>query len=156
MVLVRWYLHRGVVAWLVGQLLTFTALVPRDCCALHGHTSSPGSGPAHAAPAAETEAPPCHEAAATPVPAAPTEPCAMTAEDGGACPMHRTPAAAPCAMTGVCHAPEAVLAAVLWQSAVPVAPAVIAVPAAVALATPSAAASPRALALPPDLPPPRS
>ena len=59
-------------------------------------------------------------------------------------------------MTGVCHAPDAALASVLWQAAV--------APSAPRLVTPVAALAPRAaiaalslaLALPPDSPPPRS
>lgn len=36
---VRRHLRRGVVAWLLCHALTFTALVPRDCCAAHAHAA---------------------------------------------------------------------------------------------------------------------
>lgn len=153
MVLVRRHLRRGVVAWLVGQLLTFTALVPRDCCALHAHATSPAGAHHEAAPAGD-DVPPCHRASA---PAASEDHCNMGTADGAACPMHQSrPAAAPCAMTGQCHAPEAALAAVLWQAAVPPPPTVVAAPAATVLALTPPAEALSALALPPDLPPPRS
>ena len=154
MSLFRRHLRRGVVVWLACHALTFTALVPRDCCAAHAHaaTSSPGDT------AGEVDAP-CHEmAAATPAPPPVTDDhCDMPASDGAACPMHRAGASpVSCAMTGVCHAPEAALASVLWQAAV--------APSAPQLVTPVAALAPRpaiaapslALAVPPDSPPPRS
>lgn len=37
---VRRHLRRGVVAWLVCHALTFSALVPRDCCAAHAHAAA--------------------------------------------------------------------------------------------------------------------
>lgn len=36
---VRRHLRRGVAAWLVCHALTFTALVPRDCCTAHAHAA---------------------------------------------------------------------------------------------------------------------
>ena len=143
---VRRHLRRGVAAWLVCHALTFTALVPRDCCALHAH----GAHDATADGAA-----PCHEVAA-PIPGAH---CEMAAEEGAACPMHASPASpspgADCALSGACQAPAAALAAVLMQAAV-VEPATHVSPRLSALARPHPrAASPRALATPPDAPPPR-
>ena len=152
---VRRHLRRGVKAWLLCHALAFTALVPRDCCAMHAHAAD-GTTAAHghgAAPAAE----PCHEtstpAESTP---APGDHCDMPASDGAACPMHRSGAMpADCAMTGVCNAPEAALAAVLWHAAMaPPAPDV-AVPALVTLLSRVADVSPTSLAVPPDAPPPR-
>jgi hypothetical protein len=158
---VRRHLGRGVTAWLLCHALTFTALVPRDCCAAHAHaTDGPAATHDHAAmagPAGEADAAPCHEAAA-PVAAtpAPGDHCDMPASDGAACPMHRSGAMpADCAMTGVCHAPEAALAAVLWQAMpAPAAPAV-ATPGAVTVASRAAHVSLTSLAVPPDAPPPR-
>ncbi len=146
MVLVRRHLRRGVVAWLVCHALTFAALIPRDCCAAHGHAVA-------AAGEAEDGTPPCHEAADAPAPGAH---CEMAAAEGAACPMHRT-AAAPvdCEMSGLCGAPAAALAAVVLQAAVLVG------------ATPTLPAGPtepapwppdlsvHSLAVPPDAPPPR-
>ena len=37
--IVRRHVRSGVVAWLVCHALTFTALVPRDCCAAHAHAA---------------------------------------------------------------------------------------------------------------------
>lgn len=156
MSLVRRHLRRGVVAWLACHALTLTALVPRDCCAAHTHPPAAASDVRHDA-SAPVNAPPCHEVVAE-APAPPmADHCDMPASDGSACPMHRA-AASPdaCALTGVCHAPDAALASVLWQAAVP--------PAAPHLVTPVAALAPRplsappsvALSVPPDSPPPRS
>lgn len=163
MTLVRRHLRRGVVAWLACHVLTFTALVPRDCCAAHGHAEVPAARAAHheAAMPATEPAPPCHEMAAEAPPAAPApapgDHCDMPSSEGAACPMHRAGAVpADCSMTGVCHAPEAALAAVLWQAAVtPAAPA-LPVPAVAAVSGHAIGALSIALAVPPDAPPPRS
>ena len=42
---VRRHLRRGVVAWLVCHALTFTALMPRDCCAAHAHAARAEAAP---------------------------------------------------------------------------------------------------------------
>lgn len=163
MIFVRRHLRRGVVAWLLCHALTFTALLPRDCCAAHAHaavtaTSHAEHGAASAAPAAD-DAPPCHEtAAATPAPApADGDHCAMAAHDGAACPMHRPgAAAAPCAMSGGCHAPESALAAVVLQSAVLVhTTQPVPLPAVASVLRPPDVSA-RSLATPPDAPPPRA
>jgi len=154
MSLVRRHLRRGVVVWLACHALTFSALVPRDCCAAHEHAAM--SSPDGTAAAADA---PCHEmATGRSMPQAVTvDHCDMPASDGAGCPMHRAGASpVSCAMTGACHAPDAALASVLWQAAV--------APSAPRLVTPVAALAPRAafaalslaLALPPDSPPPRS
>lgn len=139
---IRRHLRRGVVAWLVCHAITFTALVPRDCCATHAHA----------------DVPPCHEMAAE-VAAAPGmgDHCDMPSSDGAAYPMHRAGApAAGCAMTGVCHAPEAALASVLWQAAVAPAPLQLVTPAAVRAPRAAPVTPSLALTVPPDSPPPRS
>lgn len=46
---VRRHLRGGVVAWLVCHALTFTALVPRDCCAAHAHAARAGAADGDAA-----------------------------------------------------------------------------------------------------------
>lgn len=150
--LIRRQLRRGVVAWLACHALTFTALVPRDCCAAHAHGRAAHEPPVESA-AAETGAP-CHEAAATPAPEAH---CDMATADGAACPMHR-PGAAPadCRMSGVCHAPDAALAAVIWQAGIPPSVAEATAPVAARLAAAPVVERSIARAIPPDLPPPRS
>ncbi len=153
MSLVRRHLRRGVATWLLCHALTFTALVPRDCCAAHSHATHDAAVPA----AADGEAP-CHEVA-VPAPA-PGALCEMAAEDGAACPMHAAPAsplsAADCALSGSCQAPAAALAAVLMQAAV-LSPSSLHTPHLVpeAVSRPPDA-SPRSLASPPDAPPPRA
>lgn len=154
MTFVRRHLRRGVAAWLLCHALMFTALVPRDCCAAHAHGKASAAGTTdehagHAAPAAE----PCHEVAATPAPGAH---CEMSAADGAACPMHQTGALpVDCAMTGVCHAPDAALSAVLLQAAVAV-PSFTFTPQVVPGTRPRATdVSTTSLAVSPDAPPPR-
>lgn len=156
---VRRHLRRGVTVWLMCHALTLSALVPRDCCAMHAHAADDTAGHDHAAmvaaAASDAEAVPCHETAAPATPA-PGDHCDMPSSEGANCPMHQ-PGAMPagCAMTGVCHAPEAALAAVLWQAVpAPLAPAV-AVPLVVTVVSRTADVSPTSLAVPPDAPPPR-
>lgn len=161
MILVRRHLRRGVVAWLVCHVLTFTALVPRDCCAAHAHgrVTTPSASTPGGAAASATAEPPCHEAAAAvaPAPAAEGDHCDMPHADGAACPMHRGGAAgaAGCRLSGVCHAPDAALAAVLWQAAVAPAAPIVPAPAVATVDRVVVAPSSRALVLPPDSPPPR-
>lgn len=151
--LIRRQLRRGVVAWLACHVLTFTALVPRDCCAAHAHGRAADEPPVESAAPAEAGAP-CHETAASPAPEAH---CDMATADGAACPMHR-PGAAPvgCRMSGVCHAPEAALAAVIWQAAIPPSAAEATAPVAARLAAAPVVERSITRAIPPDLPPPRS
>ncbi len=148
MSLVRRSLRRGVVVWLACHALTFSALVPRDCCAAHGHGRSAGEQAA-----AADAAPPCHETPAAPEPG---EHCQMASADGAACPMHRAPAAsADCQMSGRCHAPESALASVVLQPAVLVR-AALTVPAVAAkrVGRPPFVVA-QSLAVVPDSPPPR-
>jgi hypothetical protein len=148
---VRRHLRRGVAGWLLAHALTFTALLPRDCCDAHAHAAHGD----HAAPAAETAAPACHEAEADAAPG-PDAHCEMAPAEGAACPMHgQVPIAPDCAMTGVCGAPAAMLQAVLMQPAVPVAQATFAPILLEELVVHVAPAAPRSLAQPPDAPPPR-
>lgn len=55
---VRRHLRAGVAAWLLCHALTFSALLPRDCCAAHAHAASAAADdaagddcPLHHAPA---------------------------------------------------------------------------------------------------------
>lgn len=147
MTVVRRHLRRGVTAWLLCHALTFTALVPRDCCAAHADAADVDAG---------AETPPCHETAAPAETPAPFAHCDMAAAEGAACPMHAAEMpATDCSMTGVCHAPEAALAAVLLHAAVAVPPFTLASHSAAGVLVADAAVSPASLAIPPDAPPPR-
>jgi hypothetical protein len=97
---IRSALRLWVAVWLVVQLTSLTALVPRNCCAAHS------SAPKAARPG-------CHEKAAA------TQ-CPMRAADGKPCPMHRgghseAAETAPdsCAIRGTCSGPMAALVAQL-------------------------------------------
>jgi len=147
--MVRRHLRSGVTAWLVCHALAFTTLVPRECCAAHGH------GPRDAASAPAGDAAPCHDAA--PATSVAGGHCDMPASDGAACPMHAAPAApAGCAMSGACAAPAAALAAIVMQAAV-LSPSMVHTPHLVAEAVSRPLdASAQTLATPPDAPPPRA
>lgn len=146
--MVRRHLRSGVTAWLVCHALAFTTLVPRECCAAHGHQ------PRDATSAPASEAVPCHDAAPT-MPVAGGH-CDMPASDGAACPMHAGPAApVTCALSGSCGAPAAALAAIVLQAAVLVPPMVHAPHLVILAVARPADASQRSLAVSPDSPPPR-
>lgn len=96
----RRHLQLWVAAWLVVQVASLSALLPRDCCAAHR-------------PAASSAKPACHEKAAA-------IQCPMRAADGTPCPMHRgdhSEAADAsrdgCAMRSTCRGPMAALFAQL-------------------------------------------
>lgn len=148
---VRRHLRKGTSVWLMCHALTFTALVPRDCCAAHAHAAAPASSHGSHAAASGGVAP-CHEAAA-PVSGAH---CEMAAADGASCPMH-APGAAPadCRIIGTCHAPEAALAAVVLQAAVLVPSFAFGPQVSPTAAPPAPDESVGSLAVPPDAPPPR-
>jgi len=104
MAVFRRHLRVWVAAWLVFQVATLSAFVPRDCC--EGHR--------HAAERAET----CHE---PPPPAH----CATAGEQGASCPMHgHHPQAADdqpvpqCTMRGSCDGPMSMLATVLSNNGI--------------------------------------
>jgi hypothetical protein len=97
---IRRSLRLWVAIWLVVQMASLSALVPRDCCAAHSS-------------AARAAKPSCHEQVAA------TQ-CPMRATDGTPCPMHRgghgeasetTPDS--CTMRGTCSGPMAALVAQL-------------------------------------------
>ena len=101
MLALRHHLRFWVMTWLVFQVVSLSALVPRDCCAAHR--------------VAATKEKTCHkEAAATPQPAHGVH-CPMPGASGEACPMHaerhdghQTPRAK-CMMQGTCGGPMAAL-----------------------------------------------
>jgi hypothetical protein len=89
-----------VAAWLVFQVASLAALVPRECCAAHRA-------------AAIGKKPSCHEHAVAPR-------CPMPTAAGTPCPMHRTgdtdvdeKPRDGCAMRGTCAGPMAALFALL-------------------------------------------
>jgi hypothetical protein len=97
---IRRSLRLWMAIWLVVQVASLSALVPRDCCAAHSS-------------AARAAKPGCHEQVTA------TQ-CPMHATDGTPCPMHRgghgeasqkTPDG--CAMRGTCSGPMAALVAQL-------------------------------------------
>jgi hypothetical protein len=98
---IRGRLRLWVSAWLVCQVASLSALVPRECCAAHRTVASkPG----------------CHEMAEVPH-------CPMPAADGTQCPMHRAghaheQPADGCAMRGMCDGPLAAFSASLWNHGV--------------------------------------
>jgi len=96
----RRHLQLWVAAWLVFQVASLSALVPRDCCAAHR-------------PGATRAKPTCHEKVAD------TQ-CPMRAADGKPCPMHRgdhneaaDTSRDGCTMRGTCTGPIAALFAQL-------------------------------------------
>ncbi len=136
MVEARRHLRGGVCVWLVCHALTFSAVVPRDCCAAHSHDAAPA-------------APACHELAAAEPPAA----------DGATCPMHRParPGAANDRLAGTCDAPAAALAAVLLHGTAPHGPLELPLVQCTAVMAAWPPSGPRrSLSLPPDAPPPRA
>jgi hypothetical protein len=102
---IRRSLRLWVTLWLVCQVASLSALVPKDCCAAHR-------------PAASTAKPSCHqEASATR--------CPMRAATGTTCPMHRGDATGAdqastdaCAMQGTCSGPLAAMVAQLSNQGV--------------------------------------
>lgn len=100
MITIRRGLRLWVAAWLVFQVASLSALVPRDCCAIHR-------------PAANEKQRSCHENTLS------TQ-CPMRAADGTPCPMHRgghhDAAEKPgnrCSMRGTCDGPMSALFALL-------------------------------------------
>jgi hypothetical protein len=104
MAVFRRHLRVWVAAWLVFQVATLSAFVPRDCC--EGHR-----------PAAERSET-CHE---PPPPAH----CATAGDEGTSCPMHGHHQQAAddqtvpqCTMRGSCDGPMAMLATVLSNNGI--------------------------------------
>lgn len=157
----RRHLRLGAAAWLVCQVLAFSALAPRDCCAAHAHGAASSSSAAavdHSAHGLAAATPAGHEHHAASAPAeADGAQCPMRGPDGAPCPMHGGGAAAPaaCQMTGVCNQPAAALAAVLMQAAVPQPTFALLPRHPQRLAAFAADDQPLSLTVPPDSPPPR-
>ena len=156
----RRHLRLGAATWLICQVLAFSALAPRDCCAAHAHGAASSSSAAvgHSAHGTAAATPAGHEHHAASAPAeADGAQCPMRGPDGAPCPMHGGEAAAPaaCQMTGVCNQPAAALAAVLMQAAVPQAVFALLPRDAAGYTLAAADDQPFSLAVPPNSPPPR-
>ena len=107
-------LHGWVMAWMAFQVVSLSALVPRDCCEAHAHKST-ASSPHH-----ETV-----EGAHCPMRAADGKPCPMHGEaashhDHGTVPeqSQATPTDEDCAMRGSCDGPTAGFIALLSHAGV--------------------------------------
>ena len=105
MQLIRRGLRLWVTTWLVLQVASLSALVPRDCCAAHR-------------PATNVEKRACHQKAVA------TQ-CPMRAADVAPCPMHRgehneaaDPSRDGCAMRSSCTGPMAALLAQLSNNGI--------------------------------------
>jgi hypothetical protein len=100
MIIIRRRLRFWVTAWLVFQVGSLSALVPRDCCAAHRQAAT---GKEHS----------CHEQAAA-------VQCPIRAADGTPCPMHQSgdsdaseKPSDRCSMHGTCDGPISTLFALL-------------------------------------------
>lgn len=136
----RRHLPRVVVSWLFCYAIAFTALVPRECCAAHARAAHDGSdaaarGSTHASHGVPSNA---H--------------CKMPEHDS--CPMHHP--AVPCAMTGACDTPMAILEAVLLGPAVLTAEQTFVPLTSPSPWLPARPVQPVSLAIPPDAPPPKA
>lgn len=139
---IRRSLRLLVAIWLVVQVASLSALVPRDCCAAHSSTNA-------AKPA-------CHEKAAA------TQ-CPMRAADGTPCPMHRGDhheAAGSsrdgCAMRSTCDGPMAALFAQLSNYGILTDQVQVRPDLHVGSGPPSTRAQLVSRLVPPDPPPPRA
>jgi hypothetical protein len=97
--------------WLVFQVATLSAFVPRDCCTAHQEKAVSAS--------------PCHEDT-------PAAHCPMRNANGAACPMHsrsqtgshtdhrhhEEPATSDCSMRGTCNGPLAAMLSLLSNSGI--------------------------------------
>src|SRR5262245_36338423 len=98
---IRYHLRFWVTTWLVFQVVSLSALVPRDCCAAHRLATEKEKS--------------CHEEAAVMHEPADGAHCPMPGKAGEACPMHgsghdgQQPASRKCTMQGTCDGPMAAL-----------------------------------------------
>jgi hypothetical protein len=151
MAALRRRLRVWVTTWLVFQVVSLSALVPRDCCEAH-----------RAATAAEKSTDQnCHEDAAASEPAA-GDHCPMPGVSGAQCPMHggghdrhRAPAAG-CSMQRTCDGPMAALFVIISNQGVLTAPLVIAQDLSASIAPPAPGEDLVSRCIPPDSPPPRA
>jgi hypothetical protein len=140
---IRRGLRLWVAIWLVVQVASLSALVPRDCCPAHRPAASPGK-------------PSCHEEAAA-------TRCPMRATDGTPCPMHRgdnSEAADTsrdrCAMRSSCTGPMAALLAQLSNQGILTDPFQVQPDRQASPAAPHRSVQLVTRLAPPDSPPPRA
>lgn len=91
--------------WLSCQAVALSAFAPRNCCPAHSHSEE--------TTAADEQD--CHQLAAD------VDRCPIAGANGEACPMHRQALSAlrasepaDCVMHGICDAPTAALASLIW------------------------------------------
>jgi hypothetical protein len=147
MTALRQHLRFWVTTWLICQVVSLSALVPRDCCAAHRLATEKAKN--------------CHEEAAVPHEAADGAPCPMPGNVGEACPMHganpdRQSPARKCIMQGTCDGRMAALFVIISNHGV-----LSELPRLAHDLTVTAASKPAREALtsrftPPDSPPPRA
>jgi hypothetical protein len=143
----RHHLRFWVTTWLVFQVMSLSALVPRDCCAAHRL-------------ATEKEKT-CHEEAAATHASADGAHCPMPGKTGETCPMHgtshdgQTPARK-CTMQGTCNGPMAALFVIISNHGVLTEPPQLARDLTVAVAPRPGREELVSRFVPPDSPPPRA
>jgi hypothetical protein len=134
----RRHLRGFVTAWLVFQVSSLSAFVPRDCCLAHQRHHQDPAG-------AEEQKPACHEAAASAV--------VQTHHDG----IQPTSSPKPeCAMRGTCNGPLAAIAALLSNHAVVSDAFIVSLHFQTAAVVPAGHESLVSRLVPPDSPPPRA
>jgi hypothetical protein len=148
MTALRHRLRFWVTTWLVFQVVSLSALVPRDCCAAHRMVTEKEKS--------------CHDDAAAVHEQAAGDHCPMPGAAGESCPMHGDGHAAPqapatrCSMQGTCDGPMAAFFVIISNQGVLTEPLVIAndLKASLAPAVPREDLVSRHV--PPDAPPPRA
>lgn len=149
MLALRHHLRFWVITWLVFQVASLSALVPRDCCAAHRMATQKEKT--------------CHdEAAATPEAPADGDHCPMPDKAGQACPMHGSghethqPPARKCTMQGTCNGPMAALFVIISNQGVLSEPLQLAHDLTVTVVPDPAREDLVSRFTPPDSPPPRA
>lgn len=144
----RHHLRFWVTIWLVFQVVSLSALVPRDCCAAHR--------------VATDKEKKCHDEAAATHEAAGGDHCPMPGKAGEPCPMHGTgheghqaPASRKCTMQGTCDGPMAAFFVIISNHGVLTDPTELAHDLTVGIAPHPARQALVSRFVPPDSPPPR-
>lgn len=144
----RHHLRFWVTTWLVFQVVSLSALVPRDCCAAHRIATEKEKS--------------CHEEAAATRVATDGDHCPMPGKAGEACPMHTTghdghqSPARKCTMQGTCDGPMAALFVIISNQGVLTEPLPLGHDLTVTAAPHPAREALVSRFTPPDSPPPRA
>ena len=149
MLALRHHLRFWVITWLVFQVVSLSALVPRDCCAAHRMATQKEKT--------------CHDEATAAVhETADGDQCPMPGMEGQACPMHGTghdnhqSQARKCTMQGRCDGPMAALFVIISNHGVLTEPPQLAHDLTVAVAPNPPREELLSRFVPPDSPPPRA